>query len=90
MTPREQRKETRLAVEANRALDRADQAVRRLVEFRKKFREAAEVADIQVSVRINGWPEEESEKVARALWGRGLSAMQARQMFASTRARLLQ
>jgi hypothetical protein len=90
MTPEEQQKENHLAAQANRALDRADKAVRRLVEYRKKFRQAAELADIQVSVRINGWPEEESEKVARALWGRGLGAMQTRQMFASRTTRLLQ
>jgi hypothetical protein len=70
-----------------RLVKRAAAALLALAQFREKHGLTGAVADIVVTARINGWPEEEAREIARHMLAAGVTAAQARQLFAEADAR---
>ena len=65
-----------------RLVKRAAAALLALAQFREKHGLSGAVADIVVSARINGWPEEEAREIARRMLAAGITPWGARQLFA--------
>jgi hypothetical protein len=80
MTKKQRQREERL-------VKRAAAALLALAQFREKHGLSGAVADIVVSARINGWPEEEAREIARRMLAAGITPWGARQLFAASDAR---